>query len=75
MAGITLQQAQDQLDAYLAAERAVLGGQSYEIAGRRLARANLAEIQVGISTWNSRVVALSASTIGRRRNRVVVPGG
>jgi predicted metal-dependent hydrolase len=34
MAGITLAQAQAQLDAYLAAEVAVLGSQSYEIAGR-----------------------------------------
>jgi predicted metal-dependent hydrolase len=34
MAAITLAQAQTQLDAYLAAEVAVLGSQSYEIAGR-----------------------------------------
>jgi hypothetical protein len=34
MAGITLAQAQALLDAYLAAEVAVLGSQSYEIAGR-----------------------------------------
>jgi hypothetical protein len=34
LAGITLAQAQAQLDAYLAAEVAVLGSQSYEIAGR-----------------------------------------
>ncbi|WP_295750329.1 hypothetical protein [Undibacterium sp.] len=33
MAAITLAQAQAQLDAYLAAEGAVLGSQSYEIAG------------------------------------------
>ena len=42
MAGITLTQAQAQLDAYLAAETAVLTGQKYEIAGRVLERADLA---------------------------------
>jgi hypothetical protein len=49
MAGITLAQAQAQLDAYLAAEVAVLGSQSYEIAGRKLTRAHLNFIQEGIT--------------------------
>jgi predicted nucleic acid-binding protein len=48
MPGITLAQAQTQLDAYLAAETAVLAGQKYEIAGRVLQRADLAQIQAGI---------------------------
>lgn len=68
MAGITLTQAQAQLDAYLAAETAVLSGQSYEIAGRKLTRANLADIQSGIRAWNSRVQSLS-----RTRGRAIVP--
>ncbi len=67
MAGITLAQAEAQLSAYLAAETAVLSGQSYEIAGRRLNRANLAEIQAGISTWNTRVQTLSIKSSGRGR--------
>lgn len=67
MAGITLAQAQAQLDAYLAAETAVLGGQSYEIAGRRLNRANLEEIQNGIGIWNERVKSLTLSASGRGR--------
>ena len=75
MAGISLQQAQTQLDAYLAAESAVLTGQSYEIAGRKLSRANLAEIQTGITTWNARVVNLSNQSRGRSRARTVVAGG
>jgi hypothetical protein len=74
-AGITLAQAQAQLNAYLAAETAVLSGQKYEIAGRSLQRANLAEIQTGISTWNERVVALSLRSTGRSRARTVVVGG
>jgi hypothetical protein len=41
MAGITLAQAEAQLALYLAAEEAVLANQSYEIAGRKLTRADL----------------------------------
>lgn len=63
MAGITLSVAQARLDAYLAAEAAVLTGQSYEIAGRKLTRANLSDIQIGIRIWNQRVQSLAS---GRR---------
>lgn len=74
MAGITLLQAQTQLDSYLAAETAVLSGQSYEIAGRKLSRADLASIQTGITTWNARVVTLTNQGAGRSRSRTVVVG-
>ena len=74
MAGITLAQAQTQLDAYLAAETAVLSGQKYEIAGRSLTRANLVEVQAGITTWNARVINLSNLANGRGRSRTVVAG-
>lgn len=74
MAGITLAQAQTQLNAYLAAESAVLSGQKYEIAGRMLMRANLLEIQKGIATWNDRVKTLSVAASGRSRSRTVVVG-
>lgn len=74
MAGITLIQAQTQLNAYLAAETAVLTGQKYEIAGRMLMRANLAEIQSGITLWQSRVVTLTNQSAGRSRSRTVVVG-
>lgn len=73
--GITLAQAQAQLNAYLAAETAVLSGQKYEIAGRSLQRANLAEIQAGITSWNDRVVSLALRSAGRSRARTVVAGG
>jgi hypothetical protein len=72
MAGITLDQAQTQLTAYLAAETAILGGQSYSINGRELRRAQLAEVQKGIETWNSRVQQLSIRQSGRSRSRTVV---
>ena len=75
MAGITLAQAEAQLAAYLAAETAVLSGQSYEIAGRSLRRADLEQIRLGIATWDARVKALSASATGRGRARTIVPAG
>lgn len=75
MAGITLAQAEAQLTLYLAAETNVLAGQSYEIAGRRLTRANLAEIQLGINTWDARVKQLSIRATGRGRSRTIVVGG
>lgn len=74
MAGITLSQAESQLAAYLAAEISVLSGQSYEFQGRSLTRANLAEINKGISTWDRRVKELSASAGGRGRARTISPG-
>ncbi|KRB73452.1 DUF6148 family protein [Noviherbaspirillum sp. Root189] len=75
MAGITLAQAQAQLDAYLAAEIAVLANQSYEISGRKFTRADLASIQLGIETWSNRVSLLSTRSQGRGRARTVVLGG
>ena len=74
MAGITLAQAEAQLAAYLAAETAVLSGQSYEIAGRRLTRADLTAIQEGIKLWSARVDTLSASSGGTGRTRTIVLG-
>ena len=74
MSGITLTQAQTQLNAYLAAETAILSGQKYEIAGRMLMRANLAEVQSGITIWNNRVAMLSSRATGRSRARTVVAG-
>lgn len=75
MAGITLEQAEAQLALYLAAEEKVLAGQSYEIAGRRLTRADLASIQAGIITWNDRVRTLSVRASGRGRSRTIVAAG
>ncbi len=66
MAGITKAQAQTQLDAYLAAESAVLAGQAYEINGRKFTRANLAEIQRGITIWNSRAKSLARGGLSVR---------
>jgi 3-deoxy-D-manno-octulosonate 8-phosphate phosphatase KdsC-like HAD superfamily phosphatase len=73
MAGITLQQAELKLAMYLAAEEAVLTGQEYEIAGRKLKRADIEFIQRGIETWNKRVKDLAVSASGSRRTITIKP--
>jgi hypothetical protein len=73
MPGITLAVAQARLDDYLAAEAAALSGQQYEIAGRMLRRADLAEIRSGIEVWDGRVKQLAAKASGHRRRRVPSP--
>lgn len=71
MSGITLDVAQARLTLYLEAEAAVLANQSYEIAGRRLTRADLEAIQAGIRTWDERCKALGgATTLSGRVARV-----
>lgn len=78
MAGITLEQAQAQLDAWLAASIAVASNQAYEISTgtgtRRLTRANAEHIDRMIKFWEQRVLALTpAAAGGRRRTHYVVP--
>lgn len=51
-------------DAYLAAELAVLAGQSYRLGERQLTLANLPEIQAGRAEWERRVAAEAASARG-----------
>lgn len=78
MAGITLEQAQEQLDSWLAASKAVTAGQQYEIdtgTGRRmLRRVDGEEIRQQIIFWDGKVKALTPAVGGgRRRQRYVVP--
>lgn len=49
--------ATDMRDAYLAAEQAILSGQSYEFSGRKLTLADLNEIRTGRLEWERRVQA------------------
>ena len=71
MAGISLATAQTQLDAYLAAETALLtNSQEYTIGIRRYKRADLEAVQAGITLWNRRVQELSAR---QRRGRSITP--
>ena len=55
--------AQNRLAAYYAAEEAVLLGQSYEVNGRRLSRADLNTIQATIRMLERRVARLSRGGI------------
>lgn len=76
MPAITLDQAQAQLAAYLAAEEKLLtGGQSATLPnGNQLTLAELSQVQAGIKLWESRVNALEQTSLGRRRCRNVSPG-
>lgn len=69
MSGITLAQAQAQLDLWLAADGAVSKKQSYAIAGRSLTLADAGAISEKIDYWSRKVAALSASASGRGRIR------
>lgn len=68
MAGIDLTTATAQLNAYIAAETAVLGGQSYKIGERELRRADLGTIREGIVYWDGWVKRLTARTSGPGRS-------
>lgn len=59
MAGITLAQAQAQLDAWLAASLAIASNQSYTIGMRTLTRADAKDVQAQITFWENRVQTLS----------------
>lgn len=72
MAGITLTQAESRLSDYLAAEEAVLAGQSYSIAGRSVTKADLQWIQKGIELWDQRVKNLSTTSGGKRFGAIPV---
>lgn len=63
MAGITLAQAQAQLDVWLAADTVVATGQSYTIGERSLTRANAREIRENIDFWDGKVQKLSRGGI------------
>ena len=76
MTGITLEQAQAQLDAYLQAEQDILlNGQATAIHGRDFRHATLADIQAGIQRWEAMVKRLSSSSAGRMRIRGITPVG
>lgn len=64
--------ATDMLAAYIAAETAVLAGQSVALGGKQLTRANLAEIRRGRAEWQARVDAESAQAVGRTGPRHVL---
>ncbi len=70
---ITLEQAQAQLNAWLAASLAVAQSQSYAIGGRMLRRADANLIQQQINYWRAEVARLEGSGRGGIRVRKVTP--
>lgn len=57
--------ATDMRDAYIAAEVAVLKGQTFEMAGRRLTLADLESIRAGRKEWEARCRDEAAAAAGR----------
>lgn len=68
MPNITKAQAQANLDAWVAADKAIAeGGQSYSIGDRSLTRADLSEIRSQITFWQRAVNSLEAGELGKRQ--------
>ena len=65
---------ESRLALYYKAEKAILSGQSYEIEGLKLTRANLKDVQNMINTLESKISALKAKLRGRAKFRIVRPG-
>jgi hypothetical protein len=63
MAGITLAEATAKLTEWMNADTAVAQGQSYDIGGRSLTRANAREIRENIQFWNNMVKSLDRGGI------------
>lgn len=60
---------QARLDAYLAAELAILKNQSYELEGRKLTRASLATVRQGIAELRSELATAQGAPLRRGRAR------
>jgi hypothetical protein len=74
MAGITLSQAQEQLDAHLEAVKQILGQQEVTVGDDKLRRASLIDVQAGVKFWDEQVTRLSMRANGRSRTRSIIPG-
>jgi hypothetical protein len=62
MAGITLAQAQAQLETWLAASTAVAAGKTFRTENETLTREDSAQILKMVEFWNGMVKSLSGST-------------
>lgn len=65
---------QARLTLYYKAEKAILSGQSYEVEGLKLTRANLKDVQNMIAALENKISALKAKQRGRSKFRIVRPG-
>ena len=68
--GITKDEAQRHLDAWLEAELAVTNARSYTIGSRTLTKVNLTEIRNAIDYWRARVLEMDAIEKRGGRSRV-----
>ncbi len=67
MSTITLEQAQAQLAAWLAASLALASGKEHEVAGRRIRFEDSREVREQVAFWERRVAALEAQAVGATR--------
>lgn len=73
MAGITLEQATNQLNFWLDASQKISQGQEVRHNDDWLKRADLGKVNESITFWDSKVKELSASASGARRCVSVSP--
>ena len=66
--------AENRLASYYDAEQAILSGQSYEMEGLKLTRANLKDVQNMIASLEKKVSALEVKIKGKAKFRIVRPG-
>ncbi|MBR1658144.1 MAG: hypothetical protein IJ697_06735 [Synergistaceae bacterium] len=66
--------AEGRLYLYYKAEKAILSGQSYEVEGLKLTRANLKDVQSMITELEKKISALNTQLKGRARFRLITPG-
>ncbi len=66
MAGLTLAQAEQHLNEWLAADSAVAKGQAYSLGGRTFTRADAREIRENIRYWQQMVKQLERGGVGTR---------
>lgn len=66
--------AESRLTLYYKAEKAILSGQSYEVEGLKLTRANLKDVQNMIAALENKISALKSKQRGRAKYRIVRPG-
>lgn len=66
--------AEARLTIYYKAEKAILSGQSYEVEGLKLTRANLKDVQNMIAALENKISALKSRQRGRAKYRIVRPG-
>jgi len=67
----TVAKCEERLQLWLNAEAAIATGQSYLIDGRRLERANLAQVREQIKFWKREFAAAQARANGKSRRRAV----